>query len=114
DAAQLEEAIVGLGLQHHLVSEFTSLVAIDDTPVRPQGVDGRSEQAPTSAPAGSYWAHTTGFARTATSAPLTLLVGTALLCIAIFLYFLGRFHDSSSARLCHSYRVRPRSGLSGS
>jgi Ca-activated chloride channel family protein len=88
DAGQMEQAIVEIALQHHLVSEFTSLVAVDETPVRPPGVADRSEQAPTSAPAGSYWAKTTGFAKTATAAPLTLWMGTVFLCIAILLYLL--------------------------
>jgi hypothetical protein len=61
------------------VSEFTSLVAIDDVVVRPPGAAGHAEQAPTSAPVGSYWA-TTGFAKTATPAGVLLWCG--LLCIA--------------------------------
>ncbi|MFL6605463.1 MAG: marine proteobacterial sortase target protein [Steroidobacteraceae bacterium] len=87
DAAEAQAAIVEISLQHHLVSEFTSLVAVDDSPARPPEVADRSEQAPTSAPAGSYWAKTTGFAKTATAAPLTLLMGLASLAIAALLYF---------------------------
>jgi Ca-activated chloride channel homolog len=86
DAAQTEARIVELALQHHLVSEYTSLVAVDDTPVRPAGIPNRSEQAPTSAPLGSYWASTTGFAGTATPAPLLMLIGCAVLAFAGLLY----------------------------
>jgi Ca-activated chloride channel family protein len=86
DAAEAQAAIVEISLQHHLVSEFTSLVAVDDSPARPPGVADRSEQAPTSAPAGSYWANTTGFAKTGTAAPLTLLIGFACLAVAALLY----------------------------
>jgi len=86
DAAQTEARIVDLALHHHLVSEYTSLIAVDDTPVRPAGIPDRSEQAPTSAPVGSYWARTTGFASTATPAPLFLLVGFASLAFAGLLY----------------------------
>jgi Ca-activated chloride channel family protein len=89
DAAQVQADIVELALQHHLVSEFTSLVAVDDRPARPPEVTDRSEQAPTSAPAGSYWANTTGFAKTGTAAPLTLLIGLASLAFAVLLYFLA-------------------------
>jgi Ca-activated chloride channel family protein len=88
DAAQAQADIVGLALQHHLVSEFTSLVAVDDTPARPPEATDRSEQAPTSAPVGSYWANTTGFAKTGTAAPLTLLIGFAALAVAMLLYLL--------------------------
>ena len=85
DSAEAEASIVDLALRHHLVSEFTSLVAVDETPVRPPGTEDRSEQAPTSAPAGSYWARTTGFARTATNAGLELLIGFACLAFASLL-----------------------------
>jgi Ca-activated chloride channel family protein len=88
DAAQAQADIVELALQHHLVSEFTSLVAADDSPARPPEANARSEQAPTSAPAGSYWANTTGFAKTGTAAPLTLLIGLASLALAMLLYLL--------------------------
>jgi len=78
DRPQLRTSILDLALKHHLVSEFTSLVAIDDVVVRPPGPSGHVEQAPTSPPAGSYWA-TTGFAKTATPAGLLLVSG--LLCV---------------------------------
>jgi Ca-activated chloride channel family protein len=80
DREQLRSSILDLALKHHLVSEFTSLVAIDDVVVRPPGSSGHVEQAPTSAPTGSYWA-TTGFAKTATPAGLLLYCG--LVCITL-------------------------------
>jgi Ca-activated chloride channel family protein len=89
DREQLHDSILDLALRHHLVSEFTSLVAIDAAVVRPPGSSGHVEQAPTSAPTGSYWA-TTGFAKTATPADLLLvcgllssLVGYLLLCAKV-------------------------------
>jgi Ca-activated chloride channel family protein len=88
DAAQVQADIVALALEHHLVSEFTSLIAVDDSPARPPETTDRSEQAPISAPAGSYWANTTGFAKTGTAAPLTMLIGLASLAVAMLLYFL--------------------------
>jgi Ca-activated chloride channel family protein len=78
DREQLRTSILDLALRHHLVSEFTSLIAIDDVAVRPPGSSGHVEQAPASAPAGSYWA-TTGFAKTAT--PAGLLLSCGLLCL---------------------------------
>jgi Ca-activated chloride channel family protein len=79
DRKQLRTSILELALKHHLVSEFTSLVAADAVVVRPPGSSGHVEQAPTSPPAVSYWA-TTGFAKTATPAGLLFVCG--LLCIA--------------------------------
>jgi len=86
DREQLRASILDLALKHHLVSEFTSLVAIDEVVVRPPGSSGHVEQAPTSAPTGGAWA-TTGFAKTAT--PAELLLGCGLLCIGVggFLYW---------------------------
>jgi Ca-activated chloride channel homolog len=82
DATEAESQIVSLALQHHLVSDYTSLVAVDDTPVRPVGTDAQQVQVPVSAPRGTPWAGTTGFAKTATPAPLLLLIGLTMLGIA--------------------------------
>jgi Ca-activated chloride channel homolog len=86
DATEAENQIVALALQHHLVSDYTSLVAVDDTPVRPVGVDARTEQVPVSAPRGTPWANTTGFAKTATPAPLLMLIGLLALGIAFAIF----------------------------
>jgi Ca-activated chloride channel family protein len=85
DAAQAETQIVSLALKHHLVSDYTSLVAVDEAPARPIGTDLNAEQVPTSAPRGSPWAQTTGFAPTATNAPLLLIVGLMALALALAL-----------------------------
>jgi Ca-activated chloride channel family protein len=85
DPVQLRTAILDLALEHHLVSEFTSLVAVDDVAVRPPGSGGHVEQAPTSAPTGSYWA-TTGFAKTATAADLWFDCGLACLALGALLF----------------------------
>jgi Ca-activated chloride channel family protein len=86
DREQLRTSILDLALKHHLVSEFTSLVAVDDVVVRPPGSLGHVEQAPTSAPTGSYWT-TTGFAKTATPAGLLLACGLLCMTFGAFLYW---------------------------
>jgi Ca-activated chloride channel homolog len=85
DASAAQAAIVELALAHHLVSDFTSLIAVDVTPARPLGAAMNREQAGTSAPEGSYWARATGFASTATPAPLLMLVGMFALGLALLL-----------------------------
>ena len=85
DAIEAESQIVSLALEHHLVSDYTSLIAVDDTPVRPSGVDSRPEQVPVSAPRGSAWANTTGFASTATPAPLLMFIGLGALAFGLVL-----------------------------
>jgi Ca-activated chloride channel family protein len=76
----LKASIVELALKYHLVSDFTSLIAIDDAVVRPADSAGHLEQAATSAPVGGAWT-TTGFAKTATAADLYVLIG--LICLGL-------------------------------
>lgn len=87
DTASSQYQILQLAIQHQVVSEYTSLVAVDDTPVRPVDAALRSEQPPTSAPVGSYWqTGSTGFTQTATPEPLWMLVGLMALTLAAALY----------------------------
>ena len=71
-------AVVDIALTHHLVSKYTSLVAVDTIPTRPLGVDAPTTGVPGNVPQGL-----TGFdqlPRTATAATLSLIAGgTALL-----------------------------------
>ena len=88
DAGEAESEIVRLALDHHLVSDYTSLVAVDETPVRPVGADERAEQVPTSAPRGGAWAQrSTGFASTATPAPLLFVIGLLALALGVGMRF---------------------------
>ncbi len=82
DREQIRTSMLELALKHHVVSEVTSLVAVDDAVLRPPGSPGHVEQAPTSAPTGSYWA-TTGFAKTATPADLLLICGFASITLGV-------------------------------
>jgi Ca-activated chloride channel family protein len=79
DAVRAE--IVALGLAHHLVTEHTSLVAVDTTP---SGIDPRtctSELVPVNLPNG--WGGTQGaLPQTATPAMLWIVIGLALLAAA--------------------------------
>lgn len=87
DTTALQAQILQLAMQYQVVSEYTSLVAVDTTPARSIDEPLRSEQAPTSAPVGSYWqTGTTGFAQTATPAPLWLFGGLLALTLAFTLY----------------------------
>jgi Ca-activated chloride channel homolog len=86
DREPLKSAIVELALKHHVVSEFTSLVAVDDEVVRSAGSPGHVEQAATSAPVGGAWA-TVGFAKTATTAPVWLCSGLVCLCLSLSLFY---------------------------
>ena len=68
-------AVLDVALTHHLVSPYTSLVAVDVTPVRPDGANLDSHAMPTNLPHG--WDHTAvfGLGQGATDARMRLLVG---------------------------------------
>ena len=82
----LKARIVELGLAHQLVTPYTSLVAVDVTPVRPADAALQGGKVPTRLPAG--WEHTAVFgegelAQSGTSASLQLLIGALLLLAAL-------------------------------
>ncbi len=85
----LRAEIVALALDHHLVSDFTSLVAVERTPVRPADAPIRSGDVPANLPAGWDFAAVFGdgavLPRTATPAAVQLLLGTALLALGFAL-----------------------------
>ena len=114
---KLREQVVHLALEHHLVSAYTSLVAVDLTPVRPADAPLRHADVPANLPAGWDRDALTGkadrarsaraaapaaagivadldqagpvLARTATPAPLQLAIGLVLLALG-FLLLLSR------------------------
>ncbi len=95
DADGIRSAIVATALAHHLVSKYTSMVAVDKTPVRASGDPLQSEQIPNLMPYGQSSDAIFGFPATATNGPLLLLRGIACLLAALLLLALqycgGRF-----------------------
>ncbi|HEY0664049.1 MAG TPA: marine proteobacterial sortase target protein, partial [Thiobacillaceae bacterium] len=65
--------VTTVALEHHLVSKYTSLVAVDRTPTRPTDEALASRPVPTNLPSGMEYAAV--FPQTATPAPLWLLGG---------------------------------------
>ncbi|MCG8380498.1 MAG: marine proteobacterial sortase target protein [Proteobacteria bacterium] len=91
----IKQIIIETALEHHLVSKFTSLVAVDVTPVRPgdQGLDSKAIS--THLPEGWEYNKVFGhqFPATATDARINFIIGLILLLIAT-LFYLTRRHDS--------------------
>jgi Ca-activated chloride channel family protein len=84
----VRDAVIQVALTHHLVSKFTSLVAVDVTPTKAAGIPASKTAVPGNIPEGL-----TGFdqlPRTATPAPLMMLLGGILLTLAAALGFLMR------------------------
>ncbi len=90
DPAETRAAVVVTALEHHLVSKFTSLVAVDKTPVRPLSANLDKEQVPNLLPYGQSQQAIFGFPATATNAPLYRLTGIACLLAALILLALMR------------------------
>jgi Ca-activated chloride channel family protein len=81
DAVKCE--VVAVALRHHLVSSFTSLVAVDLTPTLPRGAVCAARAVPVHLPAGWDHGHVFGeMPQTATPARLLLLLGAAFAALA--------------------------------
>jgi Ca-activated chloride channel family protein len=80
---ELRKAVIEVAMEHHLVSRYTSLVAVDTTPARPQGSTAHTAAVPTHLPHG--WQYDTVFGelpQTATPAALHALAGLVALMLA--------------------------------
>jgi len=91
DEEQVRNSVIGTALAHHLVSQYTSLVAVDKTPARPQEESLDSEQVPNLLPYGQSTEAIFGFPQTALGVGAYLANGTALIVLALLLLaVLGR------------------------
>lgn len=79
DAEAVRRAVVDLGLQHHLVTSYTSLVAVDVTPTAPRGIEPQTRQLPLNAPHGTIGS----LPQTATAAPLCALLALLFVTLAV-------------------------------
>jgi len=86
-----EEAVrpraVETALAYGLVSRYTSLVAVDRTPVRPAGAALDREQVPNLLPYGQSHEAIFGFPATATAGPMLRLSGSLLILIGTLILF---------------------------
>jgi Ca-activated chloride channel family protein len=90
DSDETRRAVIDTAMQHHLVSKFTSLIAIDKTPARPKGAGLDSEQVPSLLPYGQSQNAIFGFPATATDARLQRIAGVACVILALGLAMLRR------------------------
>ncbi|WP_455220230.1 marine proteobacterial sortase target protein [Kaarinaea lacus] len=82
DAVKTE--VVKVALQHHLVSKYTSLVAVEKTPSRPLWDALNKREIPNNLPHGSTMGQVVGsLAQTATDAQLRLIIGLLLLTFSL-------------------------------
>jgi len=96
---KIKPEVVNVALKHHLVSKYTSLVAVDVTPVRLAEEMLDREALPVNLPKGQVRAKIFGrHAQTATPAQLQLMTGMMLLLAALFLW-------------CHNKTIRMNSDV---
>jgi len=77
--AELRQAVIDVALRHHLVSKYTSLVAVETVPARPEHQLLLSHAMKTNLPHGMQYEAVFGWPQTATPAALYLLLGTVML-----------------------------------
>jgi Ca-activated chloride channel family protein len=83
DESLIRKLVIATALEHHLVSPYTSLVAVDKTPARPAAAPLERRDVPNAVPAGAQW--TAAFPQTATAAPLLRAAGVLALLLATLL-----------------------------
>jgi Ca-activated chloride channel family protein len=80
DPKGVEAAVIGVALQHHLVSQYTSLVAIDRTP---QGLNASCKPELLPVGNGAQPDDSGTLPQTATPAALMLMIGAALMAVSL-------------------------------
>jgi Ca-activated chloride channel family protein len=86
-ADEIRRDVIEVALAHHLVSAYTSLVAVDVTPTAPAGTTPTKSALPTNLPDGlAFDSIFGGVPQTATPAPLLTLAGAMSLLLALALY----------------------------
>ena len=100
DPAATRKAVIDTAISHHLVSSYTSLVAVDKTPARAGGDPLAREQVPNLLPYGQSMNAIFGFPATASNAAVLQRRGLTLLLAALLLLGAGRLRRSiNRARL---------------
>ena len=95
DEAAIRPAVVKVALEHHLVSRYTSLVAVDVTPTAPGG-DKRTALVKASLPHGTPAGQ---LPQTDTESTLQILLGLLALAAAGMVVLVGRFIPAGGASL---------------
>ena len=86
DVSTLRQAVLDVALPHHLVSKYSSLVAVDVTPVRSNDKNVIGHAMKTNLPDGQDYQAIFGLPRTATNGQLHILWGLSLLTLTWLLW----------------------------
>lgn len=97
---EIRKAVVEVALGHHLVSKYTSLVAVDVTPARPTDKPLQERTLGTNVAHGQDYQAIMGLPATATPAPLHILIGAGSLMLAWRLWLTRRRRPDWNAYRC--------------
>ena len=86
DDSIVRQAVLDVALAHHLVSRYTSLVAVDTEPIRPTDKTLVLHAMKTNLPEGQGYQAIFGLPKTATSGQAQILLGLILLTLALLLW----------------------------
>jgi len=86
--SKTDAAVLDIALTHHLVSKYTSLIAVDVTPTRPDHAAAVTTSLPPNVPGGLNFVG--GLPRTATPAPQLIVAGFGALLLALAIAALSR------------------------
>lgn len=106
DETLIRKAVLDVALEHHLVSPYTSLVAVDKTPARSAAAALERKQVANAAPAGVRWS---GLPQTATWSPVFRSLGAFLIGVALCVALLRMLARAFWVRWA---RDRARAGVS--
>jgi len=76
---QVKPKVIELGIKHHLLTKFTSFVAVEETPSKPFNTNAKNKNIPNLMPKGSAMKAP----QTATSAGLLSFIGSILMFFAM-------------------------------
>ena len=82
DETSTRQSVLDVALTHHLVSKYTSLVAVDTEPIRPTDTSLLTHAMKTSLPEGQNYQPIFGLPKTATNGQLQILLGLIALGLA--------------------------------
>jgi len=86
DDSVVRQAVLDVALAHHLVSKYTSLVAVDTEPIRPTDKTLVTHAMKTNLPEGQGYQAIFGLPKTATSGQAQILLGLILLTLALLVW----------------------------
>jgi Ca-activated chloride channel family protein len=90
---EYKSQITDTALAHHLVSQYTSLVAVDVTPTRPLNIQSKNQKVANALPKGTTnkrFQSQGSLPQTATSAQLKIIIGLILIGLALCMHLLTR------------------------